>query len=201
MNAHSPSTSRTILAVLAVCLAITAFILIGLNAYMKQPSSNSQYVGSNTDSSCKNNSYKEGYEAARKSFSRIFPSLQQESLSVSGVIIALNPNGFTFTQDSLAVDPVADGVSDTRTITVNEKTEINAIAEKDPDVFRKETQDFLEKIKGSSEPGSPPIPLVNTKASLNDLKPGMRVSIYADTDVRFLTTIPAMSISFTKNGQ
>lgn len=199
MNAHSPSTGRTILAVLSVCLVMTAFVLIALNAYLKQPVGLTAKTSGGLFGKSSDQAYKDGYEAARQRFSKLYPVLNQESRLVSGTVIAVSGNGFTLMQDSLAIDPKADGVSDTRTITVDDKTLINQVKEKDPDAFRKEMEAFLAKQGQSTEPQSPPIPTISTAARLSDLKPGMRLSVESETDVRLLTTIHAISIRFSGN--
>lgn len=196
MNAHSSSTSRTILATLSVCLVITAFVLIALNAYLKQPMGNKQtsnrFFGTSSDQA-----YKDGYEAARQRFSKMYPVLSQETRVVSGSVVEISANGLTLKQDSLAVDPKADGVSDTRTITVDAKTVISRVTEKDPDAFRKEMEVFLAKQgQAGTDPVSPPIPTISTPSKLSDIKPGMRISIESDVDVRLLSTIHANTIRF-----
>lgn len=194
MNAHSSSTGRTILSLLAALLLITAFILLALNAYMQQQPmgsarSNSLF-GGNTDQA-----YKDGYEAARQRFGRLYPSLNQETRLISGTVMSVSANGFVLKQDSLAIDPKADGVSDERTITVDAKTSLLSVKEKDPDAFRKEMQDFAQKSgSATTPPPMPPMAVTESATMLSSIKAGMQVSVEADADVRLLQTIHAVSV-------
>lgn len=194
MNAHSPSTSRTILAVLSVLLVITALILLGLNAYMKQPSGSgratSGLFGTSSDQA-----YKDGYAAARERYARLFPYINQEVRLVSGTVSSVSASGFVLTQDSLAVDPKADNVPDARTITVDKNTKIVTSKDKDPDTFRAEMDDFMKKsgIPGT-QPPAPPLAIIESSATLTDIKPGMRVSVESDVDLRLLATIHALTV-------
>lgn len=193
MNAHSPSTSRTILAVLSVFLVITALILLGLNAYMKQPSGSGKTSGLFGTSS--DQAYKDGYAAARDRYTRLFPFINQETRIVSGTIASVTASGFVLTQDSLAVDPKADNVPDARTITVDKSTKIVTTKDKDPDAFRAEMDEFMKKSGTPGvQPPAPPLATIETTATLSDIKAGMRVSVESDADLRLLPTIHALTV-------
>lgn len=194
MNAHSPSAGRTILSLLAVLLLITAFVLLALNAYMQQPvgsaRTNAPLFGGNSEQA-----YKDGYQAARNRFAQLYPGINTESRVVSGTIVSVSANGFILTQDSLAVDPKADGIADNRTISVDEKTSIVTVKEKDPDDFRKEMQEFLEKSGSrTTPPPAPPLATTETTTTLSNLRVGQRVTVESDADLRFLPTIHAVTV-------
>ncbi len=158
---------------LAVILVICAFILMGLRAFMPQRLGSLSSLGG---------SYAEGYKAARERYAEVCPGFGPAA-TFSGTVVGVSGNKLTVHQESLAIDPRVDDVSDDRVVIMS-------------------TSGTITKLDVSSPPPAPKV--VNgelvftapkqTTLKLQDLKPGDRVTVTSDVDIRFQEEIVAFSI-------
>lgn len=190
MDIQPKSASRYILTALAVILVITAFILVALNAFTIQ-SQPLRIVPKKTAEQ----GYIEGYQAARKKYHAICPIANLEAFSFTGTVQSVSGKSITVLQTSLDTDPAADGVSNTRTVTIASSTLIQETIVKTPEQLAKDAQDLQTSLKkgGTISPPSSFVP-----SSVSDIKAGQTVFIQSDTDVRLLSTISATIIRIVK---
>ena len=181
------SASRTILVGLAIVLVITAFVLVGLNALRPAPAKISS-----------GDPYAQGFQDARAMYQNLYPQVAQQSdaTSLVATVQSNNGNSLTVLASSLDTDERIDGVSNTRTITLDANTKIQSTAPKAPDQFAKEMQSYLAKNSTSSAT-TPPAQFTFTNLKASDIKPGDVIIVQSNQSVRLLSSIPATSINVT----
>jgi len=196
MNSVHSSTSRTILVGLAALVVFTALVLVAMNAYMQQGNfkSSSKMAGSLSTSQ---DTYQQGYEAAKLRFSAICPQLNEAVMSLSGSVKSAGSKSIVVSEESLAVDPIADGISKDRTVQLAANGKVILMKEKDADQFNKESEAFA-KLSVPTSPqatlSQPPSRFTETNGALSDIKVGMTVTVESDKDLRLLSTINASVI-------
>lgn len=178
-----PSVSRYLLVTVAFLLLSTTLVLLAMNAYLLQTKGETITA---TGNSAKD-AYRQGYLAARTSLKTQCPAIDAPATSFNGTIVSVNGQTVVVRQTSLAVDPVIDGISNDRNVTVGTNTTIVSLAAKDPKTLASEI--------ATAKPGSPlPAPNTEIRQTLSDLKPGMAVTVEAATDTRLQSTIAALRI-------
>ncbi|MBP9869457.1 hypothetical protein KBC59_02785 [Patescibacteria group bacterium] len=189
MNSHA-STSRYILTALAIILVITAFILVALNAMNLTPSFSSP-LGGNSEQS-----YKEGFLAARAMYAPLLPELSDtESLSLSATVLSNNGTSLRVRATSLDTDEIVDGVSLDRTVLITSATKIRELQPKDPATLDAEIAAFNAQSNPDAESPSPDVERI---VPLSEVKEGMRIRIQSASAVRLLPTIDATVVTVLK---
>jgi len=191
MNTNA-STSRYILTTLCIIIVITAFILVGLNAFHleRRLGANTLLGSGQTQLDAK---YVEGYLAARKTYQGMCPLINQPTRVLSGTVQVVHiPDSLTILQDSLDSDPLVDHVAAQRWITTTPATVVLRSINKPAEQVQKE---FAEFNAGHSSATMPPSPLKQETIQLTDIPAGARVLVESDQDVRSLESIPALRIT------
>ncbi|MBI4139020.1 hypothetical protein HY479_02610 [Candidatus Uhrbacteria bacterium] len=180
------SYSRYLLTVLCVAVVITTLVLVGLNAWLTQPSGLSlNGLGFNPDAE-RQAGYKEGYNAARDRLSTAgLCALPVESTVLTGSVMAVEQGLVIVVQESLDTDPLADGVPDERVVRIGPETKIFIQKEASPD----------ELAAASATPDTAPIPVGRTAAKWTDIPTeGGRVRVSANEDIRLKEEFTAREI-------
>lgn len=170
------STSRYILTALSIILVITAFILVALNAIQIQKRPGAVPAVSNGPLQIKTN-----------------------VTTVGGTIQAVNGSSFTMKLDQLNGQVVAANVNDVRTVMVSASTSVMSMEQKAPAEFQKEMSAYSASLKTPLKPGSPmrtiPLPYINKKLTLSDLKAGMSVTLTGPNGFADGTTLKPTAIT------
>lgn len=187
------STSRYILTALAIILVITAFVLVGLNALnIEQRLGLSPGIWG-TDSAQLEENYRLGYLAAREKYKGICPSVERQGSIISGIVDSVEGDSLTITQDYFDTDEKVDGISDTRHANITANTKIELHTQKDQEVLSKELAAF--------KPGpdsTPPAPFILSNIKLSDIKPGDRVNVISDSELRLAEEFTALTINVSR---
>jgi hypothetical protein len=187
------STSRYILTALAIILVITAFVLVGLNALnIEQRLGLSSGVWG-TDSAQLEENYRLGYLAAREKYKSMCPMVERQGSSISGTVTSVTSDSLTIEQDFFDTDELVDGVSNLRHAKISANANIQAHTAKDPEILNKE----LAALKPGSE-SQPPAPFTVTNIKLSDIKPGDRVVMTSDTELRLAEEFIALTVNLTR---
>jgi hypothetical protein len=185
------STSRYILTALAIILVITAFVLVGLNALNIE-----QRLGLSTgwgNSAQLEEHYRLGYQAAREKYKSMCPMVEKQGSTISGTVTSVTSDSLTIEQDFFDTDELVDGVSNLRHAKISANAKIQAHTAKDPEILNKE----LAALKPGSE-SQPPAPFTVTNIKLSDIKPGDRVVMTSDTELRLAEEFIALTINLTR---
>lgn len=190
MDQHA-STSRYILTSLAVILVITAFILVALNAYQTQQGRGIR-LGTPSGQTA-DQSYIQGYLAARSKYQAICPFAGGVAYTVTGAVEKVSSRTITLFQKSLDTDSLVDRVSDERTILLTPETVIQKQVPKSPEDISKEIQ--AQKDKGLAPP---PLPYTIQRLSVADLQQGQTITVQSSSDVRLAPSITALTITLVQ---
>ena len=172
--------SRRVVLVIAGLLVLTTCILVGLNAWNLQKRLGLPVIVKDP--------YTEGYLAARAKYALICPSaVNSAPYNVAGTIVSVGADSIVIDQSSLDTDQRVDGVSDRRVISISSATKIQSVK-------AKTAAEISAEI--SQKPNGQTIvqPMIQTTLSLSDLKPGTRITVTSDENVRLLDSINAVSI-------
>jgi len=173
------SYSRYLLVVLCVSVVITGLALVAINAYTtSQPKADGQASSSDEDLV---EAYRSGFNAAREKIQfQGLLILSGDKNALVGSVIEVNADRLTVKQESLLVDPLADGVPDEREIVVDSETML----------FR---QPDAASVADPS--ASAPQAVERTQISLTDISVGSRIRVIAkEENVERLETIHAKEI-------
>ena len=185
------SASRYILTALAIILVITAFVLIGLNAFnLEQRLGLSKGKASDEQLAAR---YKAGYLAARADLKTICPIIERHGDTISGKVTAVSGSKITFTQDSFDTNETIDGVKNDRTANLQTGAKIEVLNPKPVDSFNAEIAAF--------KPGpnlNPPLPYTVTAGGLGDIKPGVRITLTGSGDLRLAKEFTALTVRIQK---
>lgn len=179
------SVSRRVVIALSAIVLFLAIVLIGMNALL------SIIPGSNSDALQK--AYAQGYRDARVQLSALCTNVNQPQSNVSGIVQSVGNGSFVIKQDSLAVNAQVDNVPDNRTVLVSSTTTVVSVTMKPTSQFAAEQEAFAANFK----PGSglvPPSPFTTASLSPSDIKPGERVTVYTNQDIRTLAQFTAVTV-------
>ncbi len=197
MELEARSTSRRILAGLAIVLVITAFVLVGLNALMKQQGK-APIISNPFNQQAADDSYIKGYTAARAKYTQLCPLAQtSDPHTLTATITSVGSGKIDVKPTNLDTDPLVDHVADLRSITVSANTTVTKQSNVSPEDFAKQLQAFQAQTAKNTTgtPTALPAPVVSANASTSDLKVGQTIMIKSASEVRLLETIPATSIT------
>lgn len=183
------SASRYVLTALAVILVITAFILVGLNAFDLESRLGLSLGGRQSQQQAEEQ-YRLGYLAARSAYREVCPMAEKHGIQISGTVTAIAGDKLTLDQDYFDTDPKIDGVTDVRTAKLVATTKIQAQTNKPSEQLNKEMAAF--------KPGpdaTPPAPYTLSALKLSDLKIGDRVLITSGQDLRLSEEFDALTIN------
>lgn len=183
MDIQQKSASRYLLTALASILVITAFLLIGLNAFRLEG-----MLGQKPKKTLAQ-AYAEGYRTARQTIASQNPIMALSQTSMLGEVISNNGSSLVVMQKNLDTNPAVDGISDERTIIVDTKTLIERSVSKPTDQFLKE----LSAIKDVSS-SKPPSNVTLSVIRLSDIKVGETIRVESANDLRLMSSIPALHI-------
>ena len=195
MDLTNKSASRYILVSLAIILVITAFILVGLNAWQQQQGK-PPIISNPFSQQTVNDAYAKGYLAARAKYAELCPQVQTVgTTSLIATITSINGGQLKVTPTNLDTDPIVDHVANIRTITIDSSTQMQKQLQLTPDEVSKQLQAFADQIK-KNPTATPPSNM--TLSTFADFKVGQTIQIQSSKDVRLLETIPATSILILK---
>lgn len=190
MDLQNKSASRHILVSLAIILVITAFVLVGLNAWLEQhgkaPLISNPFTQKSID-----DAYARGFQNARTKYQQLCPQLAAASPKMFvGIVTSVSGQHLSVKPTNLDTDATVDHVPDIRAITISADTTIQKQLFLTPGDLAKQAKDAADKQKA----GSVIPPSMSASSTFADLKEGQTVQIVSDQDVRLLSTIPAVSI-------
>ncbi len=168
--------------ILVVIIVVTSIVMIGLNAFYLR-----------TQDQIKIDAYRQGFLTARKQYEALYPQSTAPVTFFTGTVKGVNAQTIVVTQDSLAVDPTVDGVSNDRNVTLAQDGKVSLSQNKDPKAYQAELSTFVP-----SSTSTPPLPTTNTAMAFSDIKPGDRVIVNATSNVRMEQDIQAESIQVLK---
>lgn len=122
--------------------------------------------------------------------------------NLGGIVESVSDSGFTLKLS--AADPFASKGPSVRNVSVDERTVIERLLQKDNATIQKEQTAFMEKLKKAQEGGSasadsapltPPEPFTREKISLSDIKAGDMVLVFADEDISIVKQFIAAKVS------
>lgn len=117
---------------------------------------------------------------------------EREMRSMGGEVKSVSGNTVMLTVSNLSRSPLADPTPEVRTVTVPADLKITLRKDRDEMEFYKEQQAFQEaRFKRAENPEdeaegvqlTPPMPFTETTITMADVKPGMRVTVSAETDI------------------
>jgi hypothetical protein len=118
------SYSRYLLTALCISVVFTTLSLVAINAWLSQQSIETDETASFSDEQSQQ-AYRDGYLAARKRLTDAGLCLPiGETRSLTATVNSVGSDRIIVTQRSLDTDPIADGVSDERTVFITAETKI-----------------------------------------------------------------------------
>jgi len=186
---YQTSKSRYILTSLAIIIVITAFILVGLNAYLMQKGGTGLSIVRPASQEELDESYKLGYEAARSKADTLCGDIKLSINSFTGTVISNDGKNLVVTQESLMSDPIADGISDDRTVLITPNTKIIKTSKKSNQQFMSELQAYETAQNAGNNTQKPPEDTVEQILKISDLSIGSKVLVSSNQDVMFLETV------------
>ncbi len=178
---NSSTPSRNLLTTLAVILVVTAFVLVGLNSLQLEKKLQSETA----------KSYVNGYLTARKTYQDVCPFAGRETNHFSGTVQSTNGTELLVLAESLDTDPLVDGVSNVRRITVTNSTVIQKSVKKSATQLQ---QELTAYAKLPSPKGPPPTEVSMVQIKLSDIQNGSKVYVESASDVRMQSVISAIVI-------
>lgn len=181
------SSSKLGLFIVCGLIIVIAAFLVGL--YWGQ-----QYGG---------DGYQQGYNAAWQKAqdltAHLFPPEPQEVLQLSGKVTDINTRGNSLTLEAepLTDNPFVQAGPLTRTVQIDENTDITKYTEKDLAEFAAEEEQFqkaLTSLGPDQTPPEPPSAYDSEEISLSDLKAGDSVTVESLTDIKNATSFTASRI-------
>lgn len=131
------------------------------------------------------------------------PPEPEQITDISGTVTELKPNTLSLKPEQRFGDPLGEFFPDTMLVKATDKTKIYKIKEKDPEVLRKEEQEFNQKVQQYEQAGKeippdlvPPEPFIKEKVKLSEIEPGQRVRITADENIKGKSEFEAATIEF-----
>ncbi len=177
----SPFSSRRLLTALASILVVTAFILVGLNAFQLER----RLRATATEN------YVKGYLSARKTYAAICPTPGRETNQFFATVASSDTRSLVLTPLTLDTDPLVDGVPIQRTVNITPSTVIQHVVQKSADEFNRELAEFAKTKTATTTPPS----LVRYQSiRLSDIKFGDRVYVHAGEDIRLKPAFDATLI-------
>lgn len=197
-SSSGASLSRYILVVLCIAVVFTALVLVVLNAWVNNkklsvPSMGIAAVDQLMNGQTYEDGYRTGYLAAREKFKTIPVSSSDAAVTgLSGTIISLGNGIITIKAESLDTDPLVDGVSDLRKISVPTSTKITIRTFLSPEKQNELAEKWRDNGMLNDEPS--PLPYTDDAVKLSDLKVGMQISVSASENIRLKESFAAASI-------
>ncbi len=179
------SYSRYLLTVLCISVVFTTLTLVGINAWMTQQNLETDDSASVSEEQSRQ-AYSNGYTAARKRLTDAGLCIPMgETKYITASVISVGNDRMLVTQRSLDTDPIADGVSDERTVFITAETKIYFESLKSPDKIAKSPLSTTDRVT----------------ADWTDIPQGNGlVRIYAAEDVRLKEEFTATEIAILRNG-
>ncbi len=191
---YQTSKSRYILTSLAIIIVITAFILVGLNALIIQKGGTGLLISSTASQEELDASYKLGYQAARDKADSLCDGVKLSVNSFTGTVVANDGEKLVVAQNSLMADPLADGISDNRTVLVSANTKIVKSIKKSDEQFIRELKNFETAQATGNTNSESPNDTIEQVLKLSDIKVGSKVSVSSNEDVTLLATVSSTKI-------
>lgn len=147
--------------------------------------------------------YQRGFEAGfadaklKLDESGLIPEEPAEITSISGVITSIIGNTLSIKSDPVTVNPLAPPAPIERIILLTSETTLTRLTPKPPKQFNEEQAAWiaaLAKLKQGEKPVNPPSPSFEQSASRSDLKPGVRLTVISNSDIKMLQKIEAKMI-------
>lgn len=144
--------------------------------------------------------YQSGWNKAKERVAKAgFLPPSGEMRAVSGTLQAVS--GSTLTVTTNTIDPFASDELKTRQVTVDQKTKIEKLTQKDPAAFEKESAAFTESLKkqggaaAGGKPLSPPEPFIRETIKLSDIKTGDHITVLAGENIATAKQFTALTVS------
>ena len=128
------------------------------------------------------------------------PIGNQAMQSAYGKVTAIDGKNITI-ETNFFVDEKADGVGNTRTVTLASNGKINILSKKSAEEFTKDQQAYqklMQSYNGSTNPPSPPSTMTSKNGNFSDIAVGDTVSVQANSDIRLVKDISATEIDVMK---
>lgn len=136
-----------------------------------------------------NNSYKAGFEAAKKlvedsPLGAMFKT-PDDVRALSGIVTGIS--GKTITLHTQSQNPFEEASLRNRMVTVTADTKITKLTQKDPKAFQVEMDAFMKKMqagRASLEATIPPEPFIRASAVLADVATGDTLNVVASENIK-----------------
>ena len=141
--------------------------------------------------------YAAGMAAARKKLaaSNLIPPSPATVTSISGTVKSVDTDRFVITSFPVSMNPLDPQGPAERTIVVNGQTQLTEHIPMTPDEQAAAMKLFQDDMR-AGKPGTPPATFTEKKATLDDLKISMTVTVTAASDIKTADTINATQVVF-----